>query len=194
MKCIPIVIISWFIMFISLPIEVFACAELERLRNEARDARDEAQRKYSELIGRNNLSTVQSLLGARPSSINDDDDDDDDDKAVHGDMIGQAEEDTQTIAKNFAIVNEAERKRDEAQVALEIAQSKLDLCELKSEVILGCGHPISSGHMRYQYGCGHFDYNCQESKHQLRNCPTNRYGQSCQYDSYRMCSGHVHAY
>jgi hypothetical protein len=33
-------------------------------------------------------------LGARPSSINDDDDDDDDDKAVHGDMIGQAEEDT----------------------------------------------------------------------------------------------------
>ena len=86
---------------------------------------------------------------------------------------------------------------DAAQSAydtLESAKSALNLCELRTTTLLGCGHPISSGHTRHQYSCGHHDYSCQEPKHRLRDCPTNRNGVSCEYDSYRMCQPHTHAY
>lgn len=89
---------------------------------------------------------------------------------------------------------EAGEAAQSAYDTLESAKSALDLCELRTSTLLGCGHPISSGHTRHQYSCGHHDYSCQEPKHQLRNCPTNRNGVSCEYDSYRMCQPHTHAY
>ncbi|MXV83804.1 hypothetical protein F4X88_14380 [Candidatus Poribacteria bacterium] len=71
--------------------------------------------------------------------------------------------------------NAAKSKRDKAQIALDSAQFQLDQCLLPKKEKAACGHDMP-GHVRAKYSCGHWDYTCQEAKHQLRECPKDSIG------------------
>ena len=172
------------VVIFALPLDAFACSDLQA-------ARDRAQRNVD------NLESESDAAGNLKG-------------AVLGSGISQEQDAVDQINAQNSYVsahmaqNRANDKLAAAKRELASAQAALDMCKTSGEIedlmedvissqLAACGHEMP-GHGRAQYGCGHFDYTCQEAKHQLRTCPRNYAGQSCEYDTYRMCSPHQHAY
>ena len=167
-----------------LPFDAFACSDLEAARDRAKRNRDNLA---SEVNAGGNLKSA--VLGSE--------------FLQDGDAVDKINTQNSYVSADQA-TQRAESKLAAAEKELASAQAALDMCTTSGEVedfmedvissqLAACGHEMP-GHGRAQYGCGHFDYTCQEAKHQLRTCPTNHSGQSCEYDTYRMCSPHQHAY
>lgn len=173
MKCIHIFNIV-FLVVVALPLEVLACDEQRRILAAAEQALDEAVKEYRDLTFRSGM--LIDLPSPPPNSNSNSPED------LGSSLGGDALKEQR---------RNASKKRDKARLARDSAQFQLDQC-LKPDKA-ACGHDMP-GHLRRLYsGCNHSDYTCKADNHLLQSCPTDQ-GRSCDYQTYRPCTPHTHAY
>ena len=173
--------------FLSLPLDVSACDSEKAALDAAVAARDAAEQEYAKII-QQGVSSAGGALTQPQTSITEN-------PPSNDPSIGQGPAPlpppnppqpttggiVESALNNYiqSQIDAAKNKLERAKMAVSSAQYSLDQC--RTPDIASCGHPMP-GHTRHQYGCGHFDYSCQEGKHQLRS------------GNYRMCYDSYYSY
>lgn len=154
------------ISHIGVVIAVFACDDLKAIRDAAQTAFEAAEKVYQGALLRQGMARGAQTPSPPPITT----------PSVPSDLGSSLGSDT--LKQQVA---DAKKPRDKAKIARDSAQFQLDQCLEKNKDKAPCGHDMP-GHGRKRYGgCNHYDYTCQADKHRLRDCPENKYGQSCEH-------------
>ena len=160
MKNICVWTILLLVGLLSLPLDVFAVSDEWAALKEAEEELDAAEQELEDTVN----GSLGFIAGTVISAVDPDGETSPISSAITGHVTDRLEEH----------VDDKKNEVEKAKMAVSSAEYALE--QSRTPDLAACGHPMP-GHNRYQYGCGHFDYSCDEAEHQLRS------------SGYRMCGG-----